>query len=141
MFLKKTKKRKFRVRYSRPTTPVLYHTPNTILAKSLLNIKFIKNYKKFFFYNALKYKKFFLTKRKFMRKFLHIRMNFLSFFYKVYLSLKKLRQSFLFFFGFIKRKLTPVNRFYQHIKILNSLEFVWFLEYNILFILIKLRLS
>lgn len=141
MFLRRTKRRKFKLKHTYWDKPILKFTPFKPLHKALLNIKFIKNFKKFFFYNALKYKKFFLNKNKFIKKFLRIKMNYLSFFYKIYLSLKKLRRAFLFFFGLRKRKLTPVNRFYYHLKVLTSLEFVWFLEYNILFILIKLRVS
>lgn len=124
MFLRNTKRRKFKLKYANRNKPLLQFTPFKPLHKALLNIKFIKNFKKFFFYNALKYKKFFLMKKKFVKKFLHIKMNYLSFFYKIYLSLKKLRRAFLLFFGLRKRKITPVNKFYQHLKGLTSLEFV-----------------
>lgn len=108
---------------------------------NLFNIKYIKNLRLFLFYQSyVKFnfkKRLIISKKRWAPRTPLVRLNF---FYKLHMFMKSFRAQILTYelvYIFSKYRLMP---FFKHLKVLYPLEYVWFREYNLARILIRLHI-
>ena len=108
---------------------------------TLFNIKYIKNLRLFLFYNNyVKFnfkKRFFRLRKRWTSKAPLIRLNF---FYKMHMFMKSFRAQILTYELVNCAFKSSVMVFFKLVKVLYPLEYVWFREYNLARILVRLHI-
>lgn len=133
------RRKKFLTTFIKPKNHFFKKKKNNLIV--LFNLKYIKNLRLFLFYqNYIKFnfkKRTLFSKKRWAHRSPLIRLNF---FYKLHMFMKSFRAQILSYEIVNYTNKYRLMPFFKFIKVLYPLEYVWFREYNLARILVRLHI-
>lgn len=111
----------------------------TFLTKSLLNIKYIRSLNDFLINDFLLFFCFYFVTP--LSTTSNLEKNHINMFFKIKRTIHLLRITFMQYFNLNFEKHKNMNIFFFFLKSFSTLNYVWFLEYNVLIFLMKIKTS
>ena len=109
------------------------------ICKTLLNIKYIKSLSNYIVNDFFLFFSIYSETPKILN--FDLEKNHINLFFKIKVTIHLLRITFLQYFNINFETHKKINRFFLILKSFSTLNYIWFLEYNILIFLIKIKVS
>lgn len=117
------------------------HNNLSSLTKTLLHVKYIKRINMFFFNDFLYFFSKLIDSKTLIKSKDNLEQNSINIFFKIKRSMHVIRILFMQYYGWTYETHRTYSKYFSLIKPYIPLDYVWFLEYNTMLFLIKIKLS